>query len=301
MKAARAPAERAVPRIPPRGRVLRTLIDTDAKAEIDDLYAIALAMLSPERFRIEGFVGSNFMNDPDGGMESAARSAREIETVMAKAGLAGRWPVKVGGHPLQYPGVPSPSEGADFIIERAMAADPDDPLWIIGLGSSTNMASAFLREPRIAERVVVFWHFRTQWPRFCYNFNVFGDVRAARVLFHSSLPFVLFDTGTHLTAPMEETERRVRPHGDLGLYLHDYRLNNPHFQSPAKGFFDLGDIAALLDPAVACWEQTPCPEVDWDLSYRFTGKMGSILRCYHVDREAAFALLYRKLEEHAGR
>ena len=54
MKAAPRPEDRAAPLIPPAGRVLRTLIDTDAKAEIDDLYAIALAMLSPERFRDRG-------------------------------------------------------------------------------------------------------------------------------------------------------------------------------------------------------------------------------------------------------
>ena len=67
--------------------------------------------------------------------------------------------------------------------------------------------------------------------------------------------------------------------------------------SPNKGFFDLGDVAALVDPGLAEWEQTACPEVDWDLSYRFKGTMGEILRCYHIDSRGTFDLLYRKLEQ----
>jgi len=69
---------------------------------------------------------------------------------------------------------------------------------------------------------------------------------------------------------------------------------------PRKAFFDLGDIAALLDPEIACWDMTVCPEVDWDLSYHFKGTLGSILRCYHLDRDAAFGLLYEKLKASFG-
>jgi purine nucleosidase len=293
------PMDRQVPQIPPKGRRIRLLIDSDAKNEIDDQWAIALAILSPERFSIEGFVGANFDNQR-GGPEGIARSVQEIHTVLEKAGMAGRWPVKHGSPPMQYQFVPSRSEGVDFIVERAMAGSRQDPLWVVGLGAATDMASAFLQEPRIVDRVVAFWHLRTRWPEKCYNFNVIGDVRAARLLFHSPLSFVLFDTGTYLRCPMEESARQVAPYGELGKYLHEYRHTDPGFASPRKGFFDLGDIAALVDPELACWDETACPEVDWDLSYHFTGKMGFILRCYHVDRDRTFALLYEKLRERYG-
>jgi inosine-uridine nucleoside N-ribohydrolase len=292
------PAERRVPEIPAVGERMRVVIDSDAKNEIDDQWAIALAILSPERFEIEGFVGANFDN-ARGGPNGVDRSVREIETVLDKAGMAGRWPVLHGSHPMRYQYEPSESEGVDFIIERAMAGSTEDPLWVVGLGAATDIASALLKEPRIVDRVVVFWHFRTRWPEKCYNFNVFGDVRAARLLYHSPLSFVLFDTGTYLRCPMEESERHVAPYGALGKYLHEYRYTSPGFQSPRKGFFDLGDIAALAEPDLACWEVTECPEVNWDLDYQFKGTMGSILRCYHVDRDRTFALLYDRLRKYA--
>jgi purine nucleosidase len=294
------PKKRTVPRIPPKSQRIRVVIDSDAKNEIDDQWAIALAILSPERFEIEGLIGANFANSFSEGPDSVDRSAREIELLLDKAGMAGRWPVLRGSHPMRYPHEPSRSEGVDHIIERALAGSPEDPLWVVGLGAATDMASAYLLEPRIVDRVVAFWHFRTRWPEKCYNFNVIGDVRAARLIFHSPLSFVLFDTGTYLRCPMEESERNVRPYGALGEYLHDYRLERPGFQNPRKGFFDLGDVAALVDPDLACWEEVECPEVDWDLDYQFKGTLGSILRCYHVDRDRTFGLLYGKLREAFG-
>ena len=292
---ARNAATRRVPRIPPKGQRIRVIIDTDAGNEIDDIWAISLALLAPERFRIEGFVAANYDNErPDAGPDSIDGSVQIIETVLEKVGLKGRIPVKRGSPPLRYKYEPSESEGVDFIVRKAMASTPNDPLWVIGLGAATDIASAYLKEPRIADRIVVFWHFRTRWPEKCWNFNVIGDVRAARIVFHSDLAFVLFDTGTYLRCPMEESQTYCQ-YGELGRYLHEYRFKSRGFQRSNKGFFDLGDIASLIDPDLAKWEVVKCPEVNWDLAYQFTGKKGSILRCYSINRDETFQLLRRKL------
>jgi len=74
------------------------VIDSDAKNEIDDQYAIALAILSPERFDVEGFVSANFDN-ARGGRDGIARSVDEINHVLDLAGMSGRWPVLAGSHP----------------------------------------------------------------------------------------------------------------------------------------------------------------------------------------------------------
>jgi purine nucleosidase len=290
--------QRLLPVIPPKDQKLRVIIDTDARNEIDDIWAIALAVLSPERFQIEGFVAANYDNEnPGGGPASIETSVRAIEMVLEKAGLAGRFPIKRGSPPMRYQFEPSESEGVDFIIEKAMASSLEDPLWVIGLGAATDIASAYLKEPRIAERVMVFWHFRTEWPKRCWNFNVIGDVRAARIVFHSDLPFVLFDTGTYLTCPMEESARWV-DYNPLGRFLHEFRLQHKWFQSPKKGFYDLGDIAALVEPSLATWEVVDCPEVNWDLAYQFKGTKGKILRCGAIDRDRTFELFEEKLKNH---
>lgn len=296
----RDPKLRKVPKIPPKSERIRVIFDTDAKNEIDDVWAIALAILSLERFKIEGFVAANFDNNrPETGPDSIDASFKEIKRILSKAGLEGKWPILRGSAPMRYKFEPSESEGVDFIIKKAMESTPEDPLWIVGLGSATNIASAYLKEPRIADRIVVFWHFRTRWPDKCWNFNVIGDVRAARIVFHSDMSFVLFDTGTHLVCPMEES-KKFMSYGELGKYLHEYRYQSSYYRRPDKGFFDLGDIAALIDPSLASWEVVACPEVNWDLNYQFKDTKGTILRCYDIDRDATYALFTKKLKTFAG-
>ena len=57
---------------------------------------------------------------------------------------------------------------------------------------------------------------------------------------------------------------------------------------------------ALLDPDLACWEKVVCPEVAPNLDYEFRGTMGTILRCYQVDRNRTFALLSERLRHYFG-
>ena len=63
-----------------------------------------------------------------------------------------------------------------------------------------------------------------------------------------------------------------------------------------KGFFDLGDIAAMLDPEIASFEIIDCPDVGYDVEYHFNGQRGKILRCCDIDRDRVFGLLYESLE-----
>jgi purine nucleosidase len=290
--------------LPPQGERIRLVVVSDATNEIDDVWAIALALLYPERFQIEGFVGSNYDHSHEEvGPKSIERAVQEIRTILEKAGMKGKYPVYHGAHPMQYESVPSGSEGVDFIVERAMAASPEDPLWILGLGSATDLASAYLKEPAIKDRVVIFWHARTEetWPFRAHNYNIKGDMHAARMLFHSPLRLILFDTGTQLSAgTLEESEKNVKPYGELGEYLYNYRLKREPWSGTKKGFFDVGDIAVLIDPTIGKWEETVCPTVTTYMDYNFYRTNGKLLRCYGIDRDKVFELLYAGLKKKYG-
>lgn len=204
-----------VPTIPQKGDKLKVLIVSDASNEIDDVWAISLALLFPERFNILGFVGSNYDHTFSGiGPKSIESSVQTIKTILQKAGMDGKYPVYPGGHPMQYEFAPSKSEGIDFIIDKAMECTPEAPLWIIGLGSPTDLASAYLTEPQIKDRVIMFWHARTEntWPHRAHNYNIKGDMHASRMMFHAPFPLVIFDTGTHLYAGgLDETKQYNAP------------------------------------------------------------------------------------------
>jgi len=288
----------AAPWPPPPG-LLRVIIDADAANEVDDQFAIALALGRADRFRIEGFVAAHYGDA--GGAAGIARSYAEIERVLAKAGMSGRYPIKRGADPIVYRDRPAQSEGVDFIIERALAATPEAPLWLVLLGPATDAAAALLKKPAIADRIVIFWHGRTQWPVRCWNFNAYNDIRAARLLFELPCRFVLFDTGTYLRIDPEESRRRFAGLGAMGAYLQEIRMSKPGYASPNKGFFDLGDIAAMADPSSVRWEIANAPAVDQDLRYDFTRNYGAIVRIYHVERDRAFDLLEDALRKLTAR
>ncbi len=287
-------AERKIPQFPPPEEKLRVIIDTDAACEIDDLYAIALALLSTDRFEIEGFIGAHFGDA--GGPEGVTRSIEAITTVMEKAGLPGKFPVKRGANPFQYSQVPVESEGVDFIIDRAMNGDPSRPLYVILLGPATDIASAYLKCPEIKDHVIVFWHGRTQWPVKCWNFNAYNDLKAVRILFTSDLPLILFDTGTYLRCPMDKSKEIIYPYSELGKFLHEFRYNKEWYQSPSKGFYDLGDIAALVNPSLVYHEIVHAPEVKWDMNYIHNKKHGKMVRIYQIDRDETFGVLNDRLK-----
>lgn len=278
---------------PPPSGPIRVIIDTDAANEIDDQYALALAFGFPDRLKIEGIVAAHYGDR--GGPAGIDASYQEIGRVMEKAGLAGKFPLKRGSEPFTFRDVPPPSEGVRFIIERAQQATPNDPLWLVLLGPATDAAAALQLEPGIADRVVVFWHGRTQWPLRCWNFNAYNDIKAARLLFELPMRFILFDTGTHLTMDMAECERRIATTGPLGRYLYDIRKRSPSWSRPNKGLFDLGDIAALVDPDTVRWERTDAPAVDHDLRYDFSKTQGEIVRIHHVERDQTLDLLVTAL------
>ena len=105
------PPRCALPGLP--GERIPLLIDTDVANEIDDLYAIGLALRSPDRFDIAGFVATHFAAAR--GRETIAESYAAIREVLEAAQVD--YPVAMGGDPLCYPG--EPREGGRFLIQTA--------------------------------------------------------------------------------------------------------------------------------------------------------------------------------------
>jgi purine nucleosidase len=278
---------------PPTGE-MRVIIDTDTANEVDDQWAIALALGFPERFKIEGFVAAHY--GQRGGAKGISKSRASLEATLMAAGKEEQFTLKNGSDPISYRDRVPESEGVDLIIEEARTATPEKPLWLILLGPATDGAAALLKAPDIADKMIVFWHGRSEWPEKCANFNATNDLLATQLLFELPCRFVLFDTGVGLTMPMDESERRVGSVGGLGKFLHGIRKRSAYASRADKGMFDLGDIAALIDTVEVCeWEAAQAPSVRFDYRYEFKQTNGPMLRIKSIDRDASFALLDQAL------
>lgn len=288
--------ERIVPIIPDGKEKMRVIIDTDVATEIDDLYALTIAFSYPERFQIEGVVAAHYSGN--GPANSRELSFEMLKLLMEKAGKTGAFPIAMGSHPMQYANTPNESGGVDLIIEKARESSPEDPLWVIGIGAGTDLACALLKAPDIIPNVRYVFHARSEhtWPERNVQFNVYGDIIAAKTILESEVPLVWFDTGTYICASYEETKQKLAPLGELGKFLHEFRDRDPWFCQDDKGFFDMGDFAFLYNPAWCKSEIVDAPEMTRYMYFNHNHKHGKMMRVYDIDAAATWNLFYEGLK-----
>ena len=135
----------------PAEKQCRVIVDTDAANEGDDQFAVIQAMLSP-KFENVGFIAAHFGRE--GSMEA---SFQELQRVFQAASCPFTDLIRHGA-PCALPAVSEavPSDGASLIVEEAMKDDPRH-LYVLFLGPLTDLASAYLIEPRIAGRLTAIW------------------------------------------------------------------------------------------------------------------------------------------------
>ncbi len=173
--------------------VVDVVLDTDAYNEVDDQFAIAYLLRSKERASIKAIYAAPFLNarstSAKDGME---KSYDEIQKLLSLMGED--VPVFRGSDAfLANEKEPVVSPAALDLAERAKQYSPKNPLYVVAIGAITNVASAILLEPLVAENTVIVWlggharHYRDN-----EEFNLFQDIAAARVVMESGVPFVQF-------------------------------------------------------------------------------------------------------------
>lgn len=170
------------------------VLDTDAYNEIDDQFAISYLIKNSDRLKIKALYAAPFLNfrssSAGDGMRKSYDEILRLLDLMDEKSLA-KVTFKGSDAFLADEKSPVMSDAAADLAKRAAAYSKDDPLYVIAIGAITNVASALLIDPGIAEKIVVVWlggHSREfQDTR---EFNMYQDVAAARVVFKSGAPIV---------------------------------------------------------------------------------------------------------------
>ena len=143
------------------GRRIRMVLDTDTANEIDDQFAIAYAVMSPDRLDLRACYAVPFCNancsDPGVGMQ---QSFDEIRHVLELTQAPDSIDVFHGAKEyLSDPQTPARSEAVEDLILQAQQSSSDDPLFVVAIGALTNVASAILTasDTDIVDRIVVVW------------------------------------------------------------------------------------------------------------------------------------------------
>ena len=315
-------------------RIKKVIIDSDTYNEIDDQYAIAYAATSPKldvlAVNAAPFHNWRSSSFEDGMEKSYAEICRVLETV----GKTGAFPVFKGSRTRisddpHFAPVDSPA--ARNIIETVKkleaakssetakklesekssetAKNLDEPLYILALGAITNVVSAVMLDPSIAERVCVIWLGGHCLDREALDeFNLVQDYAAGQLLLNLDVPYIMlpaFDHGTCalLTDAIEMKERIKgdKPGGEFFRETLPRELSGDAYNDEWKKI--LWDVAA---PAVLCVPQAyefsviPAPVFADGNRYAFDQTRRRIVYMDSLDRDIVLGDVFSRLSELCG-
>ena len=288
------------------GEVPSAVLDTDTYNEIDDQFAVAYAVLSPEAMKLEAIYAAPFRNrrssGPGDGME---RSYEEILRVLDRLGKRGAYTVKRGSKTfMPASGKPVESEAARDLIDKALAKR-QGKLYVLTVGAPTNVSSAILMEPKIKDRIVVVWlggqPYESDSAR---EFNLQQDPPASRVLYDSGVELVDIPTkniSEQLRTTTAELERFIKGKTKIGDYLYEIfveyaKENKRDFSQPwSKVIWDISAVAYLVNPNWVETKTVPSPILTDELTWRQAPGRHTVKVTTHVNRDAIFGDLFGKL------
>ena len=288
----------------PQG-IVDAVIDTDAYNEIDDQFAISYALRSPERLNVQALYAAPFLNhrstSPEDGM---VKSEKEIHRLLV---LLGEEREVYAGSRTYLPDESTPviSPAAEDLSRRAMAYSPEKPLYVVALGAITNVASALLLNPAIADRIVVVWlgGHALEWPD-NREFNMQQDVAAARVVYGSGAPLVMLPccgVVNVFTTTGPELDHWLRGKNALCDYL--VRSTVEEAESYARGqawsrvIWDVTAVAWLLNDGCRFMADRliSTPEPQYDHRWRMTDSAPLCRYVFTIHRDHLFTDLFGKL------
>ncbi|MHC6592814.1 nucleoside hydrolase [Arthrobacter sp. C152] len=202
----------------------RVIIDNDYAGDPDGFFQLVHHLLC-ESVDIKGIIGSHLPidNPMDSSPDSAQHAVDAVEEVLDLMGKRGSVPVWLGApHALKDSRTPIPSQASAAIIEEARR-DVESRLFIACGGGLTDIASALLEAPDIADRLTVVWIGGDDGTEHQYpDFNVSIDPNAVRtVLCESQAEVWQIPLSTYATAilSMAELKKRIGQQGKLGQFL----------------------------------------------------------------------------------
>lgn len=317
----------------PSTKIKRVIISTDLNNEADDHFAVMHHLLTPST-DVRGIVAAHYEWTARMVAEQYGDDENEVD-ILEKFGIQRGNSVKqsydVGvklldlasiddvplflGSNFEIQDVNSlpQSEGVDFIIEEAMR-DDERPLYIAILGSITDLAVAYLKEPKIADRLTAIWIGGGEYPKGEGEFNLIQDITAANVVFNSPIPVWQVPCNVYRTIEVSQAELAdyIRPLGKLGEYLCDQMIEFNHRVSAMTGLdqFPHGESWCLGDnPTVTvllqgsgrqCWKEIDAPNFNGDGTYK-EGIGNKKIRVYEsVDSRLTLSDFFSKMNKCYG-
>lgn len=288
---------------PPTEKV-RMILDTDTYNEVDDQFALAYALLSPEKIELEAVYAAPFKNSrstsADDGMDKSYEEILRLLKFMGKS--ADGFAFRGSDRYLENVNTPIHSEAALDLIKKAMASSPNNPLYVVPIGCITNIASAILIEPKIIENIVVVWlgGNSLDWPN-QKEFNLAQDVLAAQVVFNSGVPLIIMPCRpvvSHFHTTIPELKYYLEGKNELANYLYNIVVEySGEREAYSKVIWDVTAVAWLVNSSWIHTNLVHSPILTDQATYSVDRSRHFIRMATSLNRDAIFRDLFEKLGE----
>lgn len=302
---------------------MRIIVDNDFSGDPDGLFQLAHLLLSPS-VDIRAIIGSHLrvgdgFDNSATQADNAAKKARELLQVMA---IRKPIPVIAGSNTgMINDTTPVQSEAVTFIINEALRTDTQLPLYVLCGAGLTELASAVLKSPQIAEKLTLIWIGGPEYadlalppPNYSaleYNLNI--DPSAARVIFNRTrLPIWQVPRNAYRQAllPYSLLLTKVKPAGKIGAYLcttlEELMTRLQRYKLAIGETYILGDSPLVLltalqssfeaDPSSSAYTLKLAPKINLQGGYDYNPS-GRPIRVYtQLDISLMLADFFAKLE-----
>ncbi|WP_432799657.1 nucleoside hydrolase [Poriferisphaera sp. WC338] len=281
---------------------LDVVIDTDTYNEVDDQFSVAYALLSPERLNVLACYAAPFINDrtscPADGMRM---SMAELEKIYNLLEIDSEQRIYNGATTLiSDTNAPAESDAVQHLIRQAHERT-DKPLCVICIAALTNLASALMIDPSIAQKIVVVWLGGHPYNWHTANeFNLAMDIKATKQVLESNAPLIHIpckNVAEHLRMTIPELEVHLGTRSLISRYLFsifkDYLGNKPGWARP---IWDIAAIASLIDHRFVSMNQAQLPSLNSDLTWNTTTFVRPVLTAYSINRNLIYNDFFCKIQ-----
>lgn len=301
---------------------MRVIVDNDFSGDPDGLFQLAHLLMSPS-VDVRAIIGSH-LRVGDGfdrsttQADNAAKKARELLEVM---GMTKTIPVFAGSNTaMANDSTPVKNEAVNFIIQEALRTDTRQPLYVVCGAGLTEMASAALTNPQLADKLTLIWIGGPEYSELAlpppgyseveYNLNI--DQAAARAVFNrSAVPLWQVPRNVYRQCLLSYAQllTRVKPRGKTGAYLGNtlegLMTRIQRFLNIGETYI-LGDSPLVLltalqssfeaDPSSSAYVVRQAPRINGVGTYTHNHK-GRPIRVYtQLDTSLMFGDFFAKLE-----
>lgn len=212
------------------------ILSTDVGNEIDDQWAIAYLLTSPQ-YKVLAIISAHAPTLPDPSAEYTYRVLKdEVENHL---GMESHPPLFEGANlPLADSDTPRVNAGVKFLVRASKRFSQTNRLTVVAIGAATDVASAILVDPSIVNRIRVVAMAFKNWQQGGPEFNVTNDVTAWQVILRSNVPVVVGCGDVcraNLSLTFAQARNLISGHGPIGAWLwEDYQAWYFRFVKPLR-------------------------------------------------------------------